>query len=737
MKITDSPEIKLSVSGGAVKFSAADGWSAEFIGADFPQLIDDSLTIHTPLNDTKAVLSFKCSKNGTVTEKDCTLKIKGKYDSCGKKPNVIPEPAQWHGTGGSFKNISTFSCTDTLTDTAQSFADELSKIINRKIERSDNGDVRFSIDSTLSYLGDEGYEIVCDGKSIKVSSSTYIGAVWAGKTICQLMAQGGFPNGIMRDYPRYSVRGFMLDAARKPVSMAMLEKIVDSMAWYKMNDFQVHLSDNFIWLEHYSENGDESTFDAYQAFRLESALKNDKGETPTASDYSYSKEEFRSFIINSLKKGVRITPEIDMPAHALSFTKVFPEFAVTGETSPLMKKRPLTDHINVRKPEAIEFIKNIFDEYTKGDDPVFPAGTTVHIGADEFLSDYGAYRRFINEFVPYLKKTNPVRLWGGLTWIKDDPETPIIKEAIDNVEMNLWSKDWADGKEMYDMGFKIINTIDHLLYMVPNGTGIRAPYMDFINKSKVFRNFEANRVRLKKGNYIDLPAGSKQVIGGCYAIWNDNIDKRAKGITEQDIYDRFADCAALMAEKTWGSCTDKKNARKIDSAAAAINGNLTNTEKNSRFKAADDIALTGGCSFVETGCHHLNTGSSVHMTIKFDEVLPGQILMEADAPYGSYDIRITENGKLGYTAEGYTYEFNYTPVPNKILNISIETKPLRTVLKTGMFGKKKAEGSFSFNGCLRCKNIKNSSLNIPVQRIGSATNSVKAHIYKISVKQQI
>ena len=216
-----------------------------------------------------------------------------------------------------------------------------------------------------------------------------------------------------------------------------------------------------------------------------------------------------------------------------------------------------------------------------------------------------------------------------------------------------------------------------------------------------------------------------------------NVGCSVAAVTEQDIYDRFADCAALMAEKTWGSCTDKKNARKIDSAAAAISGNLTDTEKNSRFKAADDIALTGGCSFVETGCHHLNTGSSVHMTIKFDEVLPGQILMEADAPYGSYDIRITENGKLGYTAEGYTYEFNYTPVPNKILNISIETKPLRTVLKTGMFGKKKAEGSFSFNGCLRCKNIKNSSLNIPVQRIGSATNSVKAHIYKISVKQQI
>lgn len=93
-----------------------------------------------------------------------------------------------------------------------------------------------------------------------------------------------------------------------------------------------------------------------------------------------------------------------MPAHALAFTKVFPEYAVYNEVSPLMKKRPLTDHINVTDSKAIEFIKQIFDDYTKGDNPVFPSETAVHIGADEFLSDYSAYRRFINEMIPYIKK---------------------------------------------------------------------------------------------------------------------------------------------------------------------------------------------------------------------------------------------------------------------------------------------------------------------------------------------
>ena len=157
---------------------------------------------------------------------------------------------------------------------------------------------------------------------------------------------------------------------------------------------------------------------------------------------------------------VHIVPEIDVPAHALSFAKVFPEYMVRDKTSPLQKNRPLTDHLDVSRPETVEFIKRIFDDYTGGEQPVFGPETTVHIGADEFLSDYGAYRRFLNELVPHLKKTNRVRLWGGLTWIKDDPATQIVPAAIENVQMNLWACNWADGMEMYEMGYQLINTID-------------------------------------------------------------------------------------------------------------------------------------------------------------------------------------------------------------------------------------------------------------------------------------
>jgi len=735
MKASGLPDIKLKVINGYVEFGITDGWSAEFIGADFPQLVDDNLKVHMPLTDMNAVLSFKCIKGSKMVEKDCTLRLNGEYPSFGKKPNVVPEPAQWHAAAGSLKSIASYSCSDELENAVKAFAEELYLTAGIKISSAEEGRgaVNFAIDSSLAYLGEEGYEIKCTKTELNVSAAGIIGIIWAGKTICQLMAQGGFPCGIMRDYPRYSVRGFMLDVGRKSVSLEMLEKIVDKMAWYKLNDFQVHLSDNYIWLEDYAENGDESTYNAYSAFRLESDLKNGSGETPTAKDYSYSKKEFSAFVKASAEKGVKIIPEIDMPAHALAFTNVFPEYAVKNQVSMLMKKRPLTDHIDVSRPEAVDFVKTIFDEYIKGDNPVFPKGTTVHIGADEFLSNYSAYRNFINEIVPYIKQTNPVRLWGGLTWIKDSPETVIDKAAVDDVEMNLWNNSWADGKEMYDMGYKLINTIDNLLYIVPNGTKIRAPYMDFINKRKAFKCFEPNSVRLKdKGRYTALPAGNKQMLGGCFAIWQDNIDKRSKGITEQDLYDRFIDSAALMAEKNWGSCTDKKNSKAVDDAEKKINSSLQ-AEKIA-FSQMNNIVLSGGSCYTETGCKRLPLGSELHICFELEEVKAGQILMEADCPYGTCDIRITENKKLGFTNEFYEFEFDYPLSANKKLDITINTKALRTVLKAGLLTNKRAEGSYSFNGSVRSKGIRNSSFMLPVQRLGSKTDSVKGKIYSVSAE---
>ena len=114
------------------------------------------------------------------------------------------------------------------------------------------------------------------------------------QTILQMSKKDatGFAIGQMRDYPRFEVRGFMLDIARKPIGMEMIHEVARTMRYYKMNDFQLHLSDNYIWLEDYGQGETENeSFKAYEAFRLECDVTNEAGESPTAKDYFITKDE--------------------------------------------------------------------------------------------------------------------------------------------------------------------------------------------------------------------------------------------------------------------------------------------------------------------------------------------------------------------------------------------------------------------------------------------------------------
>ena len=51
---------------------------------------------------------------------------------------------------------------------------------------------------------------------------------------------------------------------------------------------------------------------------------------------------------------------------------------------------------------------------------------------------------------------------------------------------------------------------------------------------------------------------------------------------------------------------------------------------------------------------------------------PGDILFEADAPYGTHDIRVMENGKLGFTRELYNYYFDYELPVGKTVTVTIK-----------------------------------------------------------------
>ena len=762
------------VDGDTLEIPEYAGLTLELNGADFEEIIGKDLTVHKPLTDKTVNVSFLVSdgENSTLTA-DIPFVVKGQYEQPlegNAKPQVIPEIQEWYSNSiyklpASELIFVTYDdaalepvVTEFVNDYAAFTGIELKPVLGEAQANAFN----FSLEAPDAKLGEEGYTMKIDYDRIDVASVGVTGNMYGMQTILQMVKLDGegFPVGQMRDYPRFPVRGLLLDMARKPIAMTMVGYIARTMRYYKMNDLQLHLNDNYIWLEDYGTYANEDLgFNAYEAFRLESSLTNDAGEDPTAEDYFVTKDEMRTFIQSERVLGMNIVPEIDVPAHAMAFTKVWPELSIDNE---MRNGHTLIDHFDLRMPAAIAKIKEIFDDYTRGENPTFDAETTVHIGADEFYLSGTNYRQFFNEMVPYIKETNTIRLWGSLTYMNDNNQTKIIPEAIENVQMNLWSAGWANFQDMFDMGFQLINTIDTYGYMVPNGNGNKGAYGDYLNLDSVFSSFKPNQV-----GGITLPASDDQILGAAFAIWNDNIDRRSSGLTESDIFVRFFNALPLYAEKTWAASGQEKGSAAAVTELSKTIGTAPNTNPyfevpsigdtrmSYDFEGLDDLSgngydltagtasladgtlvLTGGNSYVSSPVKKIGNGNALAFVITLtEEAQPGQILFETDSEYYTHDIRIMDDGTLGFTRELHDYSFGYRLPVGESLYVEIVAEQQLTSLYVDGQLVGTATGKFVHNGVVKKSDIGHSTFALPLERIGSKTNAVKAIIDNVWVEK--
>ena len=752
---------------------APDGITVEMNGADFEQIIGKDLSITKPLTDKTVNVSFHVSDGTSSTlTADIPVVVKGLYEQAegmNAKPSVIPEIQEWYSESTEKLAITdlteiTYDDQALLSVVEEFMADYYAFTgigLTANYGEAKANAINFSLKAPDEKLGEEGYimEILAD--RINVASGSTTGNMYGMQTILQMtkLDAEGFAIGMMRDYPRFEVRGLLLDMARKPIAMIMVGDIARTMRYYKMNDLQLHLNDNYIWLEEYGTYANEDEgFNAYEAFRLESSLTNEAGEDPTAEDYYVTKDEMRTFIQTQRELGMNIVPEIDVPAHAMSFTKVWPELSIDNE---MRNGHTLIDHFDLRMPAAIAKIKEIFDDYTKGENPTFDSETTVHIGADEFYLSGTNYRQFFNEMVPYIKETNTIRLWGSLTYMNDNNQTKIIPEAIENVQMNLWSSGWANFQDMFDMGFELVNTIDTYGYMVPNGGYGRGAYGDLLNLNSVFSSFKPNQV-----GSITLPSSDDQILGSAFAIWNDNIDRKSSGLTESDIFYRFFDALPFYAEKNWAATGQEKGSATALTELSKQTGLAPNTnpyfevESNGDVHASYDfetmadasgngrdliegtasiengtLNLTGGNSYIATPIAKIGNRTSVSFDITLTEApVAGQILFETTPEYYTHDIRIMDDGTLGFTRELHDYSFGYTLPVGETVRIEIIAEQQQTSLYVDGVMIAAASGKFVHNGVEKKTGIGNSTFALPLERIGSETNAIVATIDNIVVK---
>ena len=441
-----------------------------------------------------------------------------------------------------------------LERTAQLFATELSRQLLQDVsakkladtEKPAEGDIVLNFRKAVGdgkewtqTLGDEGYELNLEAESpgvISISARTKRGVRWGCVALGQLWekSEGQLPAGVLRDYPAWSVRGFGIDVGRRPVSLELLYRIAEELSKHQMNTLQIHLNDNQIISQSDYDGTKEGARQLYAGFRLESDVRNKAGQSITSQDLYYSKEEFAQFIEDAAVMGVEVVPEIDTPAHSLALTKVFPKLGLSGDPESV-------DQLDLSNPAAQKLAEMIWSEYLTESD-VFSGTGTVHIGMDEYFGNQKAFVDYMKALSDYVAEAAPektIRMWGSLSKTGQD-----YSGLSRKIQLQVWDTDWTDPQEMYDAGFSVINSLSSSLYLIPGG-GYDRLDLDFLEKKWQPNVFETQE------RTWELPRWSSRTLGACYMLWNDYASQDGNEITEDGLFERFAEPLDILARKLW------------------------------------------------------------------------------------------------------------------------------------------------------------------------------------------
>ncbi|WP_373249542.1 family 20 glycosylhydrolase [Bacteroides thetaiotaomicron] len=575
------------------------------------------------------------------------------------KPFVVPELKQWMGKDGNFTpgkdtRIVCTSQNPELLRIARMFADDYQQMFGQTLSvaqgKATSGDFVLSL-SADKKLGEEGYAIKITDR-VAISAPTPIGLYWSTRTLLQLAEQNqerSLPQGTIRDYPDYPLRGFMIDCGRKFIPMAYLQDLVKIMAYYKMNTLQVHLNDNGF-KQYFEHNWDKT----YAAFRLESETY----PGLTARDGSYSKKEFIDFQKQAASNFVEIIPEIDVPAHSLALTHYKPEIG---------SKEYGMDHLDLFKPETYEFVDALFKEYLEGDNPVF-VGKRVHIGTDEYSNAkkdvVEKFRAFTDHYIRFVEGFGKQAVvWGALSHAKGD--TPVKSE---NVVMNAWYNGYADPATMIKDGYQLISIPDGLVYIVPKA----GYYYDYLNEPYLYKEWTPAHI----GKAV-FDEKHPSILGGMFAIWNDHV---GNGISVKDIHHRIFSPLQTLSVKMWtGAQTGIpyetfNEKRALLSEAPGVNQLARIGKKPELVYERSTVAPGSTSDYPEIGYNY---------TVSFD--ITGAKESEGTelfrSPNAVFYLSDPIRGMMGFARDGYLNTFPYKVNPGEKATIQIEGDNCSTTLR--------------------------------------------------------
>jgi hexosaminidase len=188
-----------------------------------------------------------------------------------------------------------------------------------------------------------------------------------------------FPgSGTIKDEPRYGWRGCHLDVSRQFAPAPDVLRLIDILAWYKMNVFHWHLTDDEAW---------RFEVRAYPQLITVGVMRGpDEPMLPQLGNAAepvggfYTQADVAAIIAHASELNVEVVPEVDIPGHSTAILAALPEL-VDGQEAPDSYRSVQGFPNNALNPaieETYVFLGKVFDEMVE----LFPS-KLIHIGGDE------------------------------------------------------------------------------------------------------------------------------------------------------------------------------------------------------------------------------------------------------------------------------------------------------------------------------------------------------------------
>jgi len=427
--------------------------------------------------------------------------------------NIIPKPVEVNSTGDMFQITNATKVyvppgfKDVLTigtylseklQVATGFdlpVTELNSVLPR-------GNICLLLINNDPQLDNEGYRLTVTDGFVLLEGTTAVGLFRGVQTIRQLLPPSiesstvqntnwSIPTGSITDYANYPWRGVMLDVARHFFPPENVKRLIDQMAYYKMNILHLHLSDD-------------------QGWRLEIKswpnLTSIGGSTKVGGGPGgfYTQAEYTDIVNYASSRYITVVPEFDMPGHTNAALASYASLNCNNTATDLYTGTTVGfSALCVNKSLTYQFIEDVIGEVA-----ALTPSPYIHIGGDEASALQRAdYIQFINQVQDIVSSKGKQMIgWEDI--------------ALASVKKTTLAQHWHDGNKAKTAtlsGAKIIMSPAQKAYLdmkYNSSTNIGASWAGYISVQSAY-NWQI-------GNFIS-GIGKENIMGIEAPLWTETI----------------------------------------------------------------------------------------------------------------------------------------------------------------------------------------------------------------------